>query len=645
MTLSSTNFFTSTLIVTSPFIPTFPALNTGVPETRGLSSDDVQVGGDAFDVFNGGAGDDRIEGGAGDDILIGGSGDDSLDGDDGFDAGYWRPEPSRSIIYVTEDGFLIDSDGSADEQGFVFEVADVGSATRADGLERDVFSNLEMIIGTDFGDVFNVAASASPGVDADYIYLRLGAGDDHVENDGGQVMVDYFRSRSGVEVDLTTGIARDLASDEYGEGIGIDQLNGVNAVLGSLRADLITGSSDADFLVGEAGNDVIFGGDGGDVIYGDEHLRHDAFFGRDHIPFYGPEYDNALYGGDGDDRIIDGDGSGVVNGGAGDDVLSATGEADGDFFGGAGDDVVSAGYGAANLFGEEGNDLLIVRGIVNVLDGGAGRDTADLSIYQHDLKVNLTDGFLLSNGCRFDMFQSIERVIGSQGDDVLIGTDRGNYLGGGDGDDMLIGRGGRDALAGNLGNDIYALQQVGDRIYENAGEGYDRINTWVDVQNAENVEMLSGKYADEGLRLIGHGDRDRIYGSEFADKIDGWRGDDWAAGLGGDDYMNGGAGDDALYGNGGDDVLRGGRGDDWLAGHSGADRFVHRAGDGADTVRDFTAGQDVLDLSGHDLTNFYAFRVAARDVDGGVLVYLGDGGSLMLQGVSELDLSAGDVII
>ena len=53
--------------------------------------------------------------------------------------------------------------------------------------------------------------------------------------------------------------------------------------------------------------------------------------------------------------------------------------------------------------------------------------------------------------------------------------------------------------------------------------------------------------------------------------------------------INGGAGNDTLYGGAGSDKLTGG---------AGSDTFVYANGGGTDTITDYTAGQDTLQISG-----------------------------------------------
>lgn len=93
--------------------------------------------------------------------------------------------------------------------------------------------------------------------------------------------------------------------------------------------------------------------------------------------------------------------------------------------------------------------------------------------------------------------------------------------------------------------------------------------------------------------------------SNANDTINGQGGDDTLSGRSGDDDLRGGPGNDVLYGGPGDDAFRGGSGDDMFIGGGGADTFVISPGDGSssagspgtDTIRDFTPGEDAIDLT------------------------------------------------
>jgi Ca2+-binding RTX toxin-like protein len=98
----------------------------------------------------------------------------------------------------------------------------------------------------------------------------------------------------------------------------------------------------------------------------------------------------------------------------------------------------------------------------------------------------------------------------------------------------------------------------------------------------------------------GSGD-DRMFGGSNNDVLEGTLGND---------YLNGGSGDDMLRGGSDNDTLIGGTGQDTLSGGNGADVFVFAAegdsphGATRDVLTDFTAGVDMIDLSGFagDLT-------------------------------------------
>ncbi|TPU23507.1 Ig family protein, partial [Acinetobacter baumannii] len=56
---------------------------------------------------------------------------------------------------------------------------------------------------------------------------------------------------------------------------------------------------------------------------------------------------------------------------------------------------------------------------------------------------------------------------------VLIGNSAINTLTAGVGDDYLDGGAGADKLLGGIGNDTYVIDNTGDIVTENAGEGID----------------------------------------------------------------------------------------------------------------------------------------------------------------------------
>ena len=192
--------------------------------------------------------------------------------------------------------------------------------------------------------------------------------------------------------------------------------------------------------------------------------------------------------------------------------------------------------------------------------------------------------------------------LGAGGDDVFSGYRHDDTLKGRSGDDTLKGRGGADTLKGNAGDDT----------------------------------------------LIGGNGADALIGGKGADTLIGGKGADTLKGNAGDDTLAGGKGADTLLGGIGKDVLNGGMGKDVLTGGIGRDSFVFTGNFGKDTVTDFTAGKDTLDLSGltGEAASFGDFLAAATERDGSVVYDLGGDGKnvITLLDTSLDDLGASDFL-
>lgn len=117
------------------------------------------------------------------------------------------------------------------------------------------------------------------------------------------------------------------------------------------------------------------------------------------------------------------------------------------------------------------------------------------------------------------------------------------------------------------------------------------------------MAKFTGKQGDD--TLIGTNHDDWLFGLAGNDQLYGRRGNDLLVGGLGSDTLRGGRGNDTLLGGFGNDRIDGGLDNDCLAGDAGADTFVHRAGDGFDTVAAGTYdSQDLVQIAGEDYYDF-----------------------------------------
>jgi Ca2+-binding RTX toxin-like protein len=226
-------------------------------------------------------------------------------------------------------------------------------------------------------------------------------------------------------------------------------------------------------------------------------------------------------------------------------------------------------------------------------------------------------------------------VNGTDGDDILIAeASKVIEIRGNGGHDRITGNAYGATLKGGAGDDLYAIIGKGDAISEDAGNGTDWVNTWIDFvlpDNVENLVMRTGGLAGSGNALD-----NRIEGSTDIDRI---------AGLGGNDVLLGGAGDDTIDGGDGNDVLVGGAGIDKVWGGAGIDYFAFgnevTGQVGLDEVMDFVRGVDKLDLSAIDANAAAAGDQAFRMI--GTKNFSRKAGELQVKAYGDGVMVAGDV--
>jgi Ca2+-binding RTX toxin-like protein len=308
----------------------------GSDTAHGGTGDDVlRTGAGAIEALFGARGSDRLFAGTGSfDGLIGGRGDDLLDGGRGrdlaefFDAG-GPVQGDLETDRVTGHG----DDRLRDVEGLVGSNFD-------DVLLGDQVSNL--LVGQEGADVLDARGSGPVPEEADV--LDGGPGDDDlIGGDGGDI-VRFEDSPDPVTVDLAEGAA---------VGWGIDQLDGIEAAIGSDLDDTLIGNAGDNALVGGSGDDTLDGAGGVDLA-----VFADAFE---------PVVVDLSTG------TATGWGSDTLTG-----IEDVLGTADSDVItGDAGPNAISGGSGADLLTGRAGDDVLVGNGGTDVADGGDGSDACD----------------------------------------------------------------------------------------------------------------------------------------------------------------------------------------------------------------------------------------------------------------------------
>jgi Ca2+-binding RTX toxin-like protein len=155
-----------------------------------------------------------------------------------------------------------------------------------------------------------------------------------------------------------------------------------------------------------------------------------------------------------------------------------------------------------------------------------------------------------------------------------------------------------------------------------------------------------------GDTVFGGAGNDHIIGSDAAADIShGGTGDDLiqaftttATAATGADQLFGDAGNDVIIGGNASDRIEGGIGSDTLTGNGGADHFVfHALESGQDTIPDFSANQDVIDLLGFGA--HFDPLAHLSDSSVGAVLDLGHGNQILFEGVHAADLSASDFVL
>jgi Ca2+-binding RTX toxin-like protein len=465
------------------------------------------------------------------------------------------------------------------------------------------------VVGTSGLDLFTLdatlplpvgATAEASGTSEVEVHIDLGAGDDVIAWPSAEATTSLTANTTGFDLNgdgdadvqpvhtetfhLTTGPGNDSFNASAGIPTGMTDVE----IEDRQGHDTVTGGPERDTLDPGNGDDTFTGGPGADVVRvkdlgpgsSFDLGSYQGFGGTDTLVFEAP--------------VIADLGSGTAREPAGPVAMSFAGFENVTGLGGAdvliGNDGPNVLEGAAAdvLRGAGGDDLLTATGAGVWADY---RDAAGVSI---DLAVGTATG----DGS--DTLVGIGNVLGSPGDDTIVGGDDQNVLAGGLGSDALQGADGPDELHGGPGDDLLTGGRGADGLAGGSGEdhvsGGPGTDGWSVVLPSHGVVVdeaaTQGARVDLAKGLVtrdGHGDQDTVhsvekaFGTPLADRLSGSDADNVLVGGGGNDRFAPGPGADHVVGGGGRDTVS----------YASADRAVEidlaartARGQGADVVRD-----------------------------------------------------------
>ncbi|NOT24210.1 MAG: hypothetical protein HOP22_16020, partial [Nitrospiraceae bacterium] len=211
--------------------------------------------------------------------------------------------------------------------------------------------------------------------------------------------------------------------------------------------------------------------------------------------------DQVLTGTAGNDVLTGGVGNDQLFGLAGNDTLT----------GGAGNDLLAGGTGTDTMQGGIGNDTYIVDAAGDVVTElpNEGSDRVQSALLAYTLAANLENLTLTGT--------EPSAGIGNALNNVLIGNSGAN---------LLDGKAGADTMAGGAGDDLYMVDETGDVVVEQAGEGtLDTVSSSVTYTLSASVEhlILTGTTAING---IGNALDNVLTGNSAANVLTGRAGND-----------------------------------------------------------------------------------------------------------------------
>lgn len=406
--------------------------NSGADYILGDDGDDTIYGGSEIDQILGGSGQDTIYGGSEKDYIGGGMNDDTIYGGVGGDRIFGGS--GKDVIHGDQDNDIIEAgEGNdtiygGDGNDMIYGGFDNDTLFGGSGNDRFLFS------GANFGS--DKISDFAVGEDR-IIFIASETSDiSWTQNSQG----DYVVSVKNSDGDISSVT---LKTDGEFEGYLLGKIGhkGGDVMEGTAAADWLVGRSGDDEIFGRMGDDELFGADGNDFLHGG--LGSDLLFGgrgKDSFIFDGKEF--------GHDRI-------------------------GDFVKGE-DKIVFFGLGKEDLMqieeDSQGNAVIRVRNTggeqSTITLEGVGMSQMNLD----DLEYSVAQGNDRDNW--IDARQEGVSESAKEGNDYVIGGEKGDVLEGGDGNDRLYGGDGADFLYGDgraKGGGVGGASKGDDYLFGGAG--------------------------------------------------------------------------------------------------------------------------------------------------------------------------------
>ncbi|MDP2025827.1 S8 family serine peptidase [Sulfuriferula sp.] len=454
-----------------------------------------------------------LTGSAGNDSLLGGAGGDYIDGGTGADKMEGRTGDDTYVIDNAVDQVIELPDGGVDN------VISSVSYTAVENVENLALTGNSTINATGNAAANRISGNAAAnrldgGAGADE--LLGGAGDDVyiVDNGNDRIIEKAGEGNDRVESAVSYTLSPDL---EHLTLTGVSSANATgnasaNTLRGNAADNTLDGAAGADTLIGGQGNDTYIVDQIGDVVIENlnegidsvissvsytltANLENASLGGSANLALMGNALDNQLVGNSGANNLSSGNGNDILDGGA----------------------------GADTLIGSLGDDVYVLDNVGDIVTENLneGTDTVETGI-THTLGANL-ENLILTGTAAIN-------GIGNTLNNVLIGNSANNTLAGG---------AGADTMTGQAGNDTYVVDNVGDVVTENAGDGIDTVISSIsytlgDKPNIENLTYTGVA----NLNATGNYANNILQGNDGVNVLDGGAGNDTLrGGTGNDTYQ------------------------------------------------------------------------------------------------------------